>query len=755
MRRPRRLGVPVLDRLAPGAARRAAARPTPPAWTSTTGSSTTCWPPASTRSPPSSTGTCRSPWRTHGGWLQPGHRRPLRRVRRPGRRPPRRPGEALDHPQRAVHPPEPRPRHRRARPRPGRCSSTPSRSPTTNCSGTGSRSPRCAPTAPAPVAIANNYSPVAGHGDTDADRAAAAAYDALHNQLFTDPLLGLGYPAGPSATGRWSATATWTVIAAPLDVLGVNYYNPTGVRARRGGLTAPVRPGAAGPGTRAPRSTGRWPRTGCASCSAGCATGTATRCRRSRSPRAAAPTTTSRTPTAGCPTRSGSPTSTGTCAPSGPRSTTGVDVPGLLRLVAAGQLGVGRGLHQALRSGARRLRHRNAHARSPRTPGSRARASGRPPVTTIDPTPASLPAALAEPTVPVRRSWIASDLRGQPRRLDGVLHPDPGAAAAADRTDRAGRQGGDAGRRHRPRARSPRCWPTRSPGRCRTGPACASAAGSSAAGTSGPPAGALLGALALVLLAQQQTIARGGAGLGRRPDLLQRHAGQPHRRHAGPGAGRAARRRLRLGGHPAGARPGARRGAGHRRGHRHRRPATWRWRVAMLLLSLPFALLTADDPLPRAHRPPLRLRDAARRDVDRPAPAPGLRLGLDHPVPGADRQRAGHALPAVLPHRRGAPPRPRGRAAGADPALHARHDGHRRGRRGAVRPVRPAQGLRDRLRGGDGGGRTAAGGRADLVDRARRRRAARRRLRRLPLGRRRADHPGAAGAPPTGPRTSA
>ena len=28
-------------------------------------------------------------------------------------------------------------------------------------------------------------------------------------------------------------------------------------------------------------------------------------------------------------------------------------------------------------------------------------------MTTVNPTPASLPAALAEPTVPVRRSWIA------------------------------------------------------------------------------------------------------------------------------------------------------------------------------------------------------------------------------------------------------------------------------------------------------------------------------------------------------------
>ncbi|MEV4726637.1 GH1 family beta-glucosidase [Micromonospora humida] len=81
----------------------------------------------------------------------------------------------------------------------------------------------------APVAIANNYSPVIRHGDTDADRAAEAAYDALHNHLFTDPLLGRGYPEGfdPGVV----RDGDLAVIAAPLDVLGVNYYNPTGVRA--------------------------------------------------------------------------------------------------------------------------------------------------------------------------------------------------------------------------------------------------------------------------------------------------------------------------------------------------------------------------------------------------------------------------------------------------------------------------------------------------------------------------------------------
>ncbi|MFI9642600.1 GH1 family beta-glucosidase [Micromonospora sp. NPDC051925] len=88
-----------------------------------------------------------------------------------------------------------------------------------------------------PVAIANNYSPVVRHGDTDADRAAAAAYDALHNHLFTDPLLGRGYPPGfdPGVV----RDGDLAVIAAPLDVLGVNYYNPTGVRAPEEGSPLP------------------------------------------------------------------------------------------------------------------------------------------------------------------------------------------------------------------------------------------------------------------------------------------------------------------------------------------------------------------------------------------------------------------------------------------------------------------------------------------------------------------------------------
>ncbi|MEU2613943.1 GH1 family beta-glucosidase [Micromonospora sp. NPDC007271] len=82
-----------------------------------------------------------------------------------------------------------------------------------------------------PVAIANNYSPVRLIGETEADRAAGAAYDALHNRLFTDPLLGLGYPAGMNFDPGVVRDGDLEVIAAPLDVLGVNYYSPTGIRA--------------------------------------------------------------------------------------------------------------------------------------------------------------------------------------------------------------------------------------------------------------------------------------------------------------------------------------------------------------------------------------------------------------------------------------------------------------------------------------------------------------------------------------------
>lgn len=101
------------------------------------------------------------------------------------------------------------------------------------------------------IGIANNYTPVwpVGADGTratavDADREAAALYDAFHNGLYTDPLLLGQYPAGYE---RLSSTPVESivldgdlaVISHPLDVLGVNYYNPTGVSAPSEGNPAP------------------------------------------------------------------------------------------------------------------------------------------------------------------------------------------------------------------------------------------------------------------------------------------------------------------------------------------------------------------------------------------------------------------------------------------------------------------------------------------------------------------------------------
>jgi beta-glucosidase len=93
------------------------------------------------------------------------------------------------------------------------------------------------------VSIANNYTAVwavgadgtrAGAGD--ADRAAAAGYDVLHNRLFTDPLLLGSYPPGYETLAgddvdRIVLDGDLEVISTPLDWLGVNYYNPSGIGA--------------------------------------------------------------------------------------------------------------------------------------------------------------------------------------------------------------------------------------------------------------------------------------------------------------------------------------------------------------------------------------------------------------------------------------------------------------------------------------------------------------------------------------------
>jgi len=82
------------------------------------------------------------------------------------------------------------------------------------------------------VAITNNYTPAWPATDSAADVAATAAYDALHNRMFTDPVLLGSYPdltafgIGPGGLDCIRA-GDLALISAPIDILGVNYYTPT------------------------------------------------------------------------------------------------------------------------------------------------------------------------------------------------------------------------------------------------------------------------------------------------------------------------------------------------------------------------------------------------------------------------------------------------------------------------------------------------------------------------------------------------
>jgi beta-glucosidase len=77
------------------------------------------------------------------------------------------------------------------------------------------------------VMITNNLTPVIAD-----DPAAGMAYDAFHNRLFTDPVLLGEYPSFlAEALGEVVRDGDLAIISAPLDALGVNYYNPTRVGA--------------------------------------------------------------------------------------------------------------------------------------------------------------------------------------------------------------------------------------------------------------------------------------------------------------------------------------------------------------------------------------------------------------------------------------------------------------------------------------------------------------------------------------------
>jgi beta-glucosidase len=110
----------------------------------------------------------------------------------------------------------------------------------------------------AQVGIALNQFPIHPAGPGDADRDAARRMDGHLNRWFLDPLLRGSYPAdmlalyealyGPAESVRDGDLA---VIHAPIDFLGVNYYNPQRITAAPGDLPLQSRQVPAPPPTTA------------------------------------------------------------------------------------------------------------------------------------------------------------------------------------------------------------------------------------------------------------------------------------------------------------------------------------------------------------------------------------------------------------------------------------------------------------------------------------------------------------------------
>jgi beta-glucosidase len=85
------------------------------------------------------------------------------------------------------------------------------------------------------VGITHNLSPVRPESHSDADHRAAMAMDAVQNRTFMDPCLLGEYPP-PEVVGiptdrSCVLDGDLETISAPMDVLGINYSNPTTVRA--------------------------------------------------------------------------------------------------------------------------------------------------------------------------------------------------------------------------------------------------------------------------------------------------------------------------------------------------------------------------------------------------------------------------------------------------------------------------------------------------------------------------------------------
>ena len=86
--------------------------------------------------------------------------------------------------------------------------------------------------AAAKVSITLNPGEVRPYTSSEPDKAAAAKIDGLHTRMWTDPLFKASYP--PDVLEFTAGVTDWSfvkdgdldIIAAPLDFLGVNFYNP-------------------------------------------------------------------------------------------------------------------------------------------------------------------------------------------------------------------------------------------------------------------------------------------------------------------------------------------------------------------------------------------------------------------------------------------------------------------------------------------------------------------------------------------------
>lgn len=93
-------------------------------------------------------------------------------------------------------------------------------------------------TLPAVAQISITVNPAVARpaSDSSADAMAARKVDGLQSRIWLDPLFGLGYPADvrefTASISDWSYVrdGDLAVIATPIDLLGVNYYNPVVVR---------------------------------------------------------------------------------------------------------------------------------------------------------------------------------------------------------------------------------------------------------------------------------------------------------------------------------------------------------------------------------------------------------------------------------------------------------------------------------------------------------------------------------------------